>query len=209
MSKVAIWIFETSKITFRHFMPDSFLIIPYKRDRFNPWREPPGVEPMSWLMGMIEILAQYARLLLAGQNMLFEVMQELSEIYGINKGNRLRPTMIEVFNMMLLKRDKYMRNKDYSKTGYCDRWINKLLPFVTLLRETVGIDTGYPLEELVNKNCIWELNGLSASLQSWFIDAKLYWKLEYKKANPKSIDGLNVNVFDEASRVFGKHLFED
>jgi len=38
---------------------------------------------------------------------------------------------------------------------------------------------------------------------------KLLWKMEYKKANPGKISRICINVFDEASRVFGGNLSED
>jgi hypothetical protein len=209
LKKVAVWIFETSKRSYRHIMPSDTLVIPYRLDRFNCLREPPGVDWTDWMMGIIELLAQYAGLLLAGMNMLYETLIELSEIYRISEDGNVRPTLIEVQLMMLAKREKYQSKKDFSKIAYCDRWLNKLVPFVTGLRDVIATDSGYQLEELINRNVIWELAGLTIPLQSFFINAKLLWKLEYKKANPDKIKGLCINVFDEAERVFGKHLFED
>ena len=105
--------------------------------------------------------------------------------------------MIEIYNMMLLKREKYVKAKDFSKIGYCDRWTNKLLVFATVLKDIVGVDAGYPLEDIMERNCIWELTGLTIPLQSWFINTKLFWKMEYKKANPEKIDRISINVFEK------------
>jgi hypothetical protein len=207
--KAAVWIFETSKKSYRHIMPSDTLIIPYKVDRFNCLREPPGCDWMDWMMGMTELLAQYAGLLLAGMNMCYETLIELKEIYRISDGSNVRPTLLDIQLVMAAKREKYQNNKDFSKVGYCDRWLNKLVPFVTGLRDVVGVDSGYPLEELIDRNVVWELTGLTVPLQSFFINAKLFWKLEFKKANPGKIQGICVNVFDEAERVFGINLFED
>jgi hypothetical protein len=46
-------------------------------------------------------------------------------------------------------------------------------------------------------------------LQTFFINAKLFWKMEYKKANPGKTKRLCVNVFDEGGRIFARHLYED
>jgi hypothetical protein len=194
---VIVWVFETAKISFRHIMPADTLIIPYRKDRFNPWSEPPGVDPMEWEQIVCEITATTFGLQGASKHAGLTSISQLSDKYGTYRGCRSRFTMPVFYKHMLAKRKK----ASWTDSQYLDRWLNKLEPLNSRLFDVFNVNKGFPLENWVDRNVIWELTGLTSELQAWFVNMKLAWKLAYKMANPHLSFKPCINVFDEGSRL--------
>jgi hypothetical protein len=199
-TNVVVWVFESVKNNFRNVMPPDTLIVPYKKDRFNPWYEPPGVDPQDWEQNACENTATTFGLQGASKHAGLASLSELSEKYGTYKGSKIRFTMPVLYRHMLAKRKKASKASRVD-LDYIDRWLNKLEPFNSRLFEVFNVNKGFPLEDWVNKNVIWELTGLTSELQAWFVNMKLAWKLAYRMANPHLTLKPCINVLDEASRL--------
>ena len=65
---------------------------------------------------------------------------------------------------------------------------------------------GFPLEKLIDKSVVFELNGLSSELQSLIATILLCRVFNYRIALGERGVLKNVIIFDEAKLLFGKEL---
>ncbi len=158
----------------------SIYIFNYKNFKFNPLRPPPGCDPMVWMQAIINVFAQAYWLMAGVKGILQDHLYKLYSDYGVFDGRDAYPCMhdlLESVNRHLLER-KYGREADFLESAK-----NRLRECITPLGNMFDCDRGYPIEELLEKNVVFELEGLLSENQTFLVNAILRYIFQYKLSN--------------------------
>ncbi len=180
--------------------PD-LIVIRWKDIRFNPLK--PVDDPDSHLQTFLDIFRQCFKVRTESLYLLIDYCEQLYRDFGVFDGdNRSCPTLMDLHNFLLRKlKDKNSSESTKGKVGTCLNITNAMIKRVG---KCVNVSSGFPLDELLKRSVVWELNGLSQDLQSWFLNILLNWIFTYRIAKAERGSLRNVVIFDEAKMVYGK-----
>ena len=166
--------------------------------RWNPLRPPPGVEPLSWCQRYTEIISENSNFMQGSGAFIQDQILKLYELYGVLDGGDNYPAFPDLNELLCAA--SYSPMSKYSR--YLETTRNQVKLMLNSIGETLDVDKGYPIEELLERNVIFELNEVSHRVQSFFIESMLCWIYEYRLANRHGGKLLHCNVIDEAKRIF-------
>lgn len=186
-----------------HFYPD-MVVIRWQDFKFNPLKPPEDVDPLNWLQIFFDVFTQALDVRLGSKFILIDYIDQLYKEYDVYDGGKYFPTMLDLHTLLKERvRDKQTSVSDRSKIFTC---LNKTTALIKRLGNVFDCSSGFPLEELLNRNVVFELNGLSVELQAWLVNMLLCWVFNYRIASGKRGKLRNMIIFDEAKLVFGKEL---
>jgi len=194
------WAFDL-KQDYRHLSQDlDLLVLPWTELKFNPLKPPKGVPPRRWAQVFSEIFGHATSLLSGSKNYLVKKIIELYTLYDLF--DRVSPPYPSLHELkLLIQRDKinYVR----TASDYRDRLLNRL-EAMTLISGTVfDCSQGYPVEELLERDVVFEFDGLSRDVQNFLMEILLAHVYEYRISQNHRNTGLNHLFFlDEGKRVF-------
>ncbi len=205
LQRVAVWIFDY-KQDFRHLVrmfPGKFLVFDLvKTFKCNPLCPPPGVHPKKWLGIVSDLFCRCNSLLEGSLGLLVGEIDKLYKKHGIYDGSEKYPSFYELYERL-----KNLPLNPRSRTeGYRESIINRLFAFLSINPDIYDCSKGYPLDELTNKNVIFELHGLLDNQARFWINLLLYWIFCYRIEKKQRGSGLlNLIVFDEAKNVYSPY----
>jgi hypothetical protein len=155
-------------------------LVPFQ---FNPKTAPPGVEEYVWIKQLAQIIEK-VYLLGPGAN---DVFMESS---GVNTFKEMR--------------DKVLKQKKRARELLWWASVKRTLNAINYpgLGEVVNCQKGYPIEDLLNKKVILELDGLSDSDQAFIIGSLLLWIYHYRMRQPEREVLKHFIVIEEAHHLF-------
>jgi hypothetical protein len=202
INRASLWIFDR-KEDYRHLVrlfPDKIMVFDLlKQFKFNPLSVPPGVHPKKWLEIFSDVFSRSNSLLDGSLGLLVVELDKLYQRYGVYSGSANFPTFFD-----LLQRLKNLPLNPRSRTeGYRESLVNRLGAYLTSNPDLYNCSTGYPLEELLNRNVVFELHGMLDQQARFWINIMLYWLFCYRIEKKERGNELkNLVIFDEAKSVF-------
>ena len=183
---------------------DNLIILRSNKDFFfNFLKPPPGVSLIEWLMTFCEITSEVFGIRTASTLFLLKFIQEhLYKKYDTEKSG-IYPTMHDLNEALDKKRkEKIPRNE----IGYIDTIKNKIEPICITLGESINVQEGISIKELLNHPVSIELVGIKSSeIQTWIMSFVMAWIASFREAHQMSFGKLkHVFFYDEASKVLGK-----
>ena len=168
------------------FEKEEILIFTVGRDvspfRFNPKIAPPGIESHIWAKKLIEIIEKAYLLGPGASDVLIDAMSF--------------PTFAEMKRYV----DKqHRRGREMLWHSSAKRTLNSLT--FPGLNEVVNCDSQIPIEELLTKNVILELDGLSDTDKTFIIGSLLLWIYFYRMQEPEREVLKHVIVIEEAHHL--------
>lgn len=199
---VPFWAFDVKR-DYRHFLDRDtrdLLVLPWTEFKFNPLQPPSGVSPRRWAQVFSEIFGHATALLSGSKNYLMQAVIDLYQLYDIfEEVSAPYPSMHEL--RLLAERDKinYVR----TSSDYRDRILNRL-DAMTLTAGTIfDCSEGYPIEDLLQRNVVFEFDGLSTDLQNFLMEILFAYVYEYRVAqNHRGGNLRHVFFLDEGKQVF-------
>ena len=194
------WAFDL-KQDYRHLIQDlDLLVLPWTRLKFNPLKPPEGVSPRRWAQVFAEIFGHATSLLSGSKNYLMKKIIELYTLYNLfDRVSEPYPSLHEL--ELLIKKEKvnYVRKA----SDYRDTLLNRLEAMNLVAGTVFDCNTGYPVEELLKQNVVFEFDGLSRDVQNFLMEILFAYVFEYRMAQNHRDSGLNHLFFlDEGKRVF-------
>lgn len=175
-----------------------FLVFNWETFRFNPLRPPKGVTPKIWMQAFTNVFSQ-AYWLLSSRAMILHHIEKLYKDYGVFSGEDVYPTMHDLLES--IKSDK--RGRKLGRIyNYLDSAETRLIECLLSLDTTFNCDQGFPIEDLLTKNVVFELEGLLSDNQSFFITLLLRYIFQYRISNNQRTGLQHVLLFDEAKSVY-------
>jgi archaellum biogenesis ATPase FlaH len=151
--------------------------------QFNPKRGPPGVEEYVWIKQLSQIIEK-VYLLGPGAHDVF------MESAGMNTFREMR--------------EKVLKQKKRARELLWWASVKRTLNAINYpgLGEVVNCQKGYPIEELLDKKVILELDGLSDSDQAFIIGSLLLWIYHYRMRQPEREVLKHFIIIEEAHHLF-------
>lgn len=201
-SNVPVLSFDFKK-DYRHLIKEhpDLIVIPWEYLRLNVLKPPEGVAPIRWLQDFTEVFGHAHALLSGSKNFVMMQLHRLYELYGVFEGNDTYPSMFELHE--LLNKTRYsLVTKD---ARYLETVRNRVNASVLAFDRVFDCADGLPIEELLNKNVVIELDGLMEDQQNFIIEIILVWIYNYRLAQGHRGELRHCIFFDEAKRVFDRN----
>ncbi|NQS88740.1 ATP-binding protein [Patescibacteria group bacterium] len=168
--------------------------------QFNPLIPPEGTEPTIWLKKLIEIIASTYYV---GEGVISLLMKAIDFIYkkfGVYKGNpSIYPTMQDVLNYM----------EDYHAKGREANWMVSTMRTLQALcfgemGRVINAENQFNITDLLNKNVVFELDALTNSDKTFFIESLLLYIHHYRLNKPVREKFQHAIIIEEAHHVLRK-----
>jgi hypothetical protein len=198
---VPFWAFDL-KQDYRHLLQDDddLLVIPWSEFKLNPLQPPEGVQPRRWAHVLAEIFGHATALLSGSKNYLLTQLIGLYQIYGLfDEVAPPYPSLHELQVAMEADKINYAR-----KTArYRDTVVNRLGAMNLTAGTIFDCSEGHPIEALLERNVVFELDGLGTDLQNFLMEILFAAVYEYRVAqNHRGGDLRHVFFLDEGKQVF-------
>jgi len=195
-----VWFFDLKR-DYRHLLHrKELLVLPWSEFKFNPLRPPEGVSPRRWAQVFSEVFGHATALLSGSKNYLLKKLIELYRLYGLfDQVSEPYPSLHEL--EVLIRKDKinYVR----TASDYRDRLLNRLEAMDLIAGSIFNCSQGYPVEDLLQRDVVFEFDGLNRDVQNFLMEALFASVYEYRLAQNHRGEGLNhVFFLDEGKQVF-------
>ena len=189
---IPFWAFDL-KQDYRHLVKseeiEDNLVLPVKKLRFNPLKPPPGVDQRDWLSRFMEVFCDSQELLGGSDRFLDEQLHHF-------QSQASQPTLLDLKNYIEnLSLPPQRRQFQYRIKGSIGR----------LLRDaphTFDVVDGYEIEELLERNVVFEFDGLKKWTKNFLMEILIAWIYEYRKAQNHRGNGVrHVTFLDEAKTI--------
>lgn len=203
--EVPFWIFDF-KQDFRHLLnyDGEIVVIPTEQLKFNPLRPPKGVSPLRWIQIFADVFGDSQALLSGSKNFLVTHIHQLFKLYDVfsseENEERAFPSMHELAELMHYKSFP-LQTKE---ARYLETTMNRIQAAVLTIGGIFDCSRGYPLPELLNRNVVFELEGISSDFQNFIVEVLLAWVYHYRMAQGSRGKLRHAIFFDEAKRIFDK-----
>ncbi len=185
----------------RNYIKNLIVLRSNKDFYFNPLRNPPGTGLKEWTMAVCEVTSEIFDIRTASNLFLIKFILSLYEKHETEKSGKY-PTILNLNEELLKKKnEKISRNE----SGYIDTVRNKIDPICLALEETLNVEEGIPIEQLLMHPVTIELLSVKSSeIQAWIISLIMVWITSYRESHKMPSGKLHVFFFDEAAQVLGK-----
>ena len=198
---VPFWCFDL-KQDYRHLIQDrsELLVLPWTELKYNPLAPPPGVQLRRWAQVVSEIFGHATALLSGSKNHLLKSILELYRLYGLfEERSPPYPSLHELEQFLVSDPINYMRKT----SNYRDTVLNRVEAMNLGAGTVFDCSTGYTFEDLLERDVVFEFDGLSRDTQNFLMEILLAAVYEYRLAQTDRTGDLNhVFVLDEAKQVF-------
>ncbi|MFA1610047.1 ATP-binding protein [Halobellus rubicundus] len=195
------WAFDL-KQDYRHLVEglDGLLVLPWSEIKLNPLRPPRNVSPRRWAQVFAEIFGHSTALLSGSKNYLLKKIIELYRLYGLfDSFEEPFPSLHELELLIRKERLNYVRKA----SDYRDTLLNRLESMNLVAGTVLDCSKGYGAEELLDRDVVFEFDGLSRDVQNFLMEILFAYVYEYRLAQNQRDSGLNHAFFlDEGKRVF-------
>jgi hypothetical protein len=195
------WSFDV-KQDYRHLINefDDLLVLPWTELKFNPLVPPPGVPPRRWAQVFSEIYGHATSLLSGSKNYLFKSIVELYRLYDLfDECSPPYPSMHELEAVLASDNISYVRKT----ANYRDTVLNRVEAMNLGAGTIFDCSEGYSLEDLLQRDVVFEFDGVNRDVQNFLMEVLLAWVYEYRLAETHRDTGLNhAFVLDEGKQIF-------
>jgi len=194
------WAFDL-KQDYRHLVQKlDLLVLPWTKLEFNPLKPPKDVPPRRWAQVFAEIFGHATSLLSGSKNYLMKKVIELYTLYNLfDKVSEPYPSLHELELLIKKQKVNYVRKA----SDYRDTLLNRLEAMNLVAGTVFDCNQGYPVDELLKENVVFEFDGLSRDVQNFLMEILFAYVYEYRIAQNHRNSGLNHLFFlDEGKRVF-------
>ena len=164
---------------------------------FNPLIPPIGTEPRVWLKKLIEIMCHAYFL---GEGVAYLLQKAIDATYsdfGVYSGTPEKyPTFLDVKNKL----------ESIPVKGRSAQWMDSTIRTLGVLcfgqfSGVLNTDKNSPVEELLKENAIFELDSLTNSDKTFFIEALLLWTHHFRMSEAERETFKHAIIIEEAHHI--------
>jgi DNA polymerase III delta prime subunit len=167
---------------------------------FNALIPPAGTSPHVWLSKIIEIISHAYFL---GEGVMYILTKTIDSVYkefGVYQGSGMWPTFRNVLH--------YLEN--YESKGRETQWLASALRAVATLcfgeMDRILNAGHYPINELLERNVILEVDALTDSAKIFLTEALLLWIHHHRMAEGKREEWKHTIIIEEAHHILSRKL---
>ena len=191
-------------LAFSETMQYEVLVFTVGRDvcplHFNALIPPAGTSPHVWLAKIIEIISHAYFL---GEGVMYILSKAIDSVYkefGVYNGGKVWPTFRNVLH--------YLEN--YECKGRETQWLASALRAVATLcfgeMDRILNMGHYPIDQLLEKNVVLEVDSLTDSAKIFLTEALLLWMHHFRMAEGKREEWKHTSVIEEAHHILSRKL---
>jgi hypothetical protein len=198
---IPFWAFDF-KQDYRHLVKTgNVLVFDCENFYFNPLRPPTGANPHIWMQSFTNVFCQVYWLLSGTKTVILEHVNNLYNDYGVFSGKNVYPTLYDLYESLKTHKLARMYGRE---AGFMESAQNRMNECLLSLGRIINCDKGYPIEELLTTNVVFELEGLLSENQSFLLNILLNHVFQYRISNNQRSGLKHVFLFDEAKSVYNK-----
>jgi hypothetical protein len=191
------WVFDL-KGDYRHLSQHRDVLVVNWRDlKFNPLQPPPGISPWQWGEIVIGTFAHNMSLLQGSEGYVLGKLRELYRLYDPVETSTY-PSLFELRKLAGAEDIPYAS----PRFRYKERLVNRLTLMTGFSGDVFDCSEGYPLEEILDRNVVFELKGANPDVSTFVVEMLLTWLFYYRDVQGHRSGLRHVVMFDEAKRVF-------
>ncbi|RKX91121.1 MAG: hypothetical protein DRP84_12120 [Spirochaetes bacterium] len=165
--------------------------------KFNPLIPPQKVNPKHWMTLLVDVI-KHAFFVSHGVEYFFRKgLDYLYEQFGIFEGKNKYPTFRDLEKVL---QKEFVRGREMLWMSSAKRVLASLT-FSGLLGDIINTREQQPIEELLNKDVIIELDNLATIERIFFIEALLLWIYHYRKTQSKREEFKHAIIIEEAHHI--------
>ncbi len=173
-----------------------------KNFKFNPLRPPVGSDPIRWMQAFTNVFAQAYHLMAGTKGILQDATYGLYQKYRVFDGKDVYPSLQDLLQAV----SAYPLQRQYGRTaGFVESAQNRLKETITPMREMFDCDKGFPLEDLLDKTIIFELDGLLSENQLFLSTLLMRFIFEYRLHNKHRGQLRHIILFDEGKMIYDRN----
>lgn len=164
---------------------------------FNPLISPKGTDPQIWLKKLIEIMCHAYFL---GEGVSYLLQKAIDQTYaelGVYTGEGVRcPTFFDVLKSL----------ENIKVKGRSAQWMDSTMRTLGVLcfgqfSRVLNTEKNSPVEELLKENAIFELDSLTNSDKTFFIEALLLWIHHFRLSEGERETFKHAIIIEEAHHI--------
>lgn len=199
--EIPFWAFDF-KQDYRHLAKSNdVLVFDWQNFKFNPLRPPIGVDPKIWLQAFINIFCQAYFLLGGSKAVILQRTEQLYKDYGVYEGSNVYPTLFDLHESLEYHKPKNMSGREGK---FYDSCLNRFHQCNITFQNMLDCDLGYPVEDMLDRNVVFELEGLITENQSFLLTIFMRYVFQYRMSNDQRGQFKHVFLFDEAKSAYSK-----
>ena len=172
---------------------------------FNPLIPPKGVMPQAWIKALVDVVSNAYFLGEGVQYLLQETIDKLYKEFGVYSNSGSYPTFRDVEDS--LKRD--MRNC----RGRQSLWYASTMRTLGAINfgvtdKVVNVKKQFPIEKLLEKNVILELDFLGEDDKTFLVESLLLWIYFYKLINGQRKGFEHAIIIEESQNILSKKSYD-
>jgi len=169
---------------------------------FNPLIPPVGASPSVWLKKLIEIMCHAYFL---GEGVIYLLSRAIDDVYGefgVYEGSGKWPTFRDILDYL----------QSYEAKGRESGWHASAMRAISTLcfgeMNRILNTKNYPIQELLKRNVILELDALTSSDKVFLTEALLLWIHQYRMAEGYRESFKHVIILEEAHHILLRKMQE-
>ncbi len=165
--------------------------------QFNPLIPPPGVDPRHWMTMLIDVIKSAFFGSHGVEYFLRKGINHLYEQYGIYEGKKEFPTFTDLEKVM---QKEYVRGREMLWMSTVKRMLASLT-FPSLMSDFLNVRSQRPLEELLKKPVVIEMDNLSTVEKVFFVESFLLWIYHFRKCEGKREEFKHAIIIEEGHHI--------
>lgn len=187
------------KNDYRHVAEEFDMIVVSWQDlKFNPLQPPPGVRLERWAEVLADTWTHAMGLWKASRGYFLRKLRQLYRLYNSDIEEGVYPSLFELRD--LARADQISHASP--RYRYKERLDNRVTGMLGFSGRIFDCSRGYPIEEFLDRNVVFELQEPHQDVQTFIVEALLTWIFYYRDAMTHRQGLRHVIMFDEAKQVF-------
>ena len=196
---IPFWVFDVDPEYHQLLNDDRFedvLVIPWRHLKINPLYPPEGIRPSRWIQEFADLFGE-SQALISSRNLVYRVLNDCYQTQRINPD----PQKVPDLNILEQHIAEY-NPRDHVERGYHSRVRDRLETINEATGPLFDCRRGIPLKELVNRNVVFQFDGLMDDAQRLAMETLLYKLHLYRHQQPVTDQLRHVTIVDEAYQMF-------
>ncbi len=153
------------------------------------------------MQAFTNVFCQVFWLLSGSKGLILDHVKKLYSDYGVFSGKDVFPTLFDLYDSLKAHKLERMYGRE---AGFLESAQNRVNECLLSLGNIVSYDRGYVLEDLLNDNLVFELEGLLSENKAFILNIILHYTFLYRISNNQRGSLKHVFLFDEAKSVYNK-----
>jgi len=172
---------------------------------FNPLIPPKGVMPQAWIKALVDIISNAYFLGEGVQYLLQETIDKLYNEFGVYSGKENYPTFRDV--------EEHLKREMKNCRGRQSLWYASTMRTLGAINfgvtdKVVNVRKQFPIDKLLEKNCILELDFLSEDDKTFLVESLMLWIYFHKLVNGKRKEFEHAIIIEEAQNILSKKSYD-